>query len=56
MVGAYHKCDSQHLQRYVTDFEFRFNNRVGLGINDKMRADTLLKSVEGKRLTYRRPN
>lgn len=56
MVGTYHKCDAQHLQRYVTEFEFRFNNRVGLGVNDKMRAETLLKGVEGKRLTYRRPN
>jgi transposase-like protein len=27
MVGTYHKCDAQHLQRYVTEFEFRFNNR-----------------------------
>lgn len=44
------------LQRYVTEFEFRFNNRIGLGINDKMRAETLLKGIEGKRLTYRRPN
>jgi ISXO2-like transposase domain len=29
MVGTYHKCDEQHLQRYVTEFEFRFNNRSG---------------------------
>ena len=56
MVGTYHKCDAQHLQRYVTEFEFRFNNRIGLGINDKMRADALLKGIEGKRLTYRRPD
>jgi transposase-like protein len=56
MVGTYHKCDAQHLQRYVTEFEFRFNNRSGLGMNDKMRAEILLKGIEGKRLTYRRPN
>ena len=56
MVGTYHKCEEQHLQRYVTEFEFRFNNRSGLGVNDKMRAETLLKQIEGKRLTYRRPN
>lgn len=56
MVGTYHKCDAQHLQRYVTEFEFRFNNRIGLGVNDTMRAETLLKGIEGKRLTYRRPN
>jgi transposase-like protein len=56
MVGTYHKCGAQHLQRYVTEFEFRFNNRTALGVNDKTRADTLLKGIEGKRLTYRRPN
>ncbi|MFZ5734601.1 MAG: IS1595 family transposase [Pseudomonadota bacterium] len=56
MVGTYHKCDAQHLQRYVTEFEFRFNRRTALGVNDKMRADDLLKGIEGKRLTYRRPH
>jgi transposase-like protein len=56
MVGTYHKCDAQHLQRHVTEFEFRFNNRTALGVNDKMRAENLLKGIEGKRLTYQRPN
>jgi transposase-like protein len=56
MVGTYHKCEAQHLQRYVTEFEFRFNHRIGLGVNDKMRAEALLKGIEGKRLTYRRPD
>jgi len=53
MVGTYHKCEAQHLARYLSEFEFRYNRRVGLGINDKMRAEALLKGVEGKRLTYR---
>ncbi len=53
MVGTYHKCEAQHLGRYVAEFEFRFNHRIGLGINDKMRAEALLKGIEGKRLTYR---
>jgi transposase-like protein len=56
MVGTYHKCEAQHLQRYLMEFEFRFNHRVGLGVNDKMRAEALLKGIEGKRLTYRSPN
>lgn len=51
MVGTYHKCEAQHLARYLA--EFRFNHRVGLGINDKMRAQALLKGIEGKRLQYR---
>jgi transposase-like protein len=55
MVGTYHKCEAQHLGRYVAEFEFRFNHRIGLGINDKMRAEALLKGIEGKRLAYRIP-
>ncbi len=55
MKGTYHKCEPQHLARYITEFEFRYNRRSGLGINDKMRAEDLLKGVEGKRLTYRIP-
>jgi transposase-like protein len=54
MVGVYHKCEPQHLQRYVTEFEFRYNNRSKLGITDTMRAEIALKGIEGKRLTYRR--
>jgi transposase-like protein len=55
MVGTYHKCEAQHLARYVAEFEFRFNHRTALGVNDKMRAEALLKGIEGKRLTYRIP-
>ena len=54
MVGTYHKCEPQHLQRYVTEFEFRFNNRIAIGIDDTMRAEQALKQINGKRLTYRR--
>jgi transposase-like protein len=56
MVGTYHKCEEQHLQRYATEFEFRFNHRTALGVSDNMRAAALLKGIEGKRLTYRRPD
>jgi transposase-like protein len=56
MVGTYHKCEAQHLARYLAEFEFRYNHHIGLGVNDKMRAETLLRAVEGKRLTYRSPD
>jgi hypothetical protein len=56
MRGTYRKCDAQHLQRYVTEFEFRHNNRSGLGVDDQTRAANLLKGIEGKRLTYRSLN
>jgi hypothetical protein len=49
-------CGQQHLQRYLTDFQFRYNNRSGLGISDEERTATALKGIEGKRLTCRAPN
>lgn len=36
----------------VMEFEFRYNNRVALGIEDTERTDALLKGIVGKRLTY----
>ena len=32
------------------------NNRIALGVNDTMRAETLAAGIVGKRLTYRRSN
>jgi transposase-like protein len=53
MKGTYRFCGEQHLQRYLAEFEFRHNNRSGLGINDGERTANALKGIEGKRLTYR---
>jgi hypothetical protein len=53
MTGVYQHCAHNHLQRYVTEFDFRYNNRVANGINDEQRAEILLRGVMGKRLTYR---
>jgi transposase-like protein len=53
MRGTYTFCGEQHLQRYVTEFAFRHNNRSGLGISDGERTANALKGIEGKRLTYR---
>lgn len=52
MVGVYQQCGEQHLQRYLTEFDFRYSNREKLGIDDAQRADLALKGVKGKRLTY----
>lgn len=54
MRGIYQHCGSQHLQRYLAEFDFRYSNRVALGINDDQRAELSLKGIAGKRLTYRR--
>jgi transposase-like protein len=56
MRGTYTFCGAQHLQRYVTEFEFRYNNRSGLGVTDGERTAKALKGIEGKRLTYRSPH
>ncbi len=51
--GIYQYCSEKHLHRYLAEFDFRYNNRIKLGINDSMRSVTVLQSVIGKRLTYR---
>jgi transposase-like protein len=56
MRGTYQHCSEKHLHRYLAEFDFRFNNRITLGVNDTMRAETLAAGIAGKRLTYRRPN
>lgn len=56
MRGIYQHCGQQHLHRYLAEFDFRYSNRLGLGVNDAERADIALKGITGKRLTYRRAN
>ena len=53
MRGTYTFCGEQHLKRYLVEFEFRYNNRSGLGVTDGERTVKALKGIEGKRLTYR---
>jgi transposase-like protein len=52
MKGIYQHCGKQHPHRYVAEFEFRYNNRSGNGVNDGDRAKIALKGATGKRLTY----
>ena len=56
IVGTFHHVSPQHLHRYTNEFDFRYNNRESLGVNDVQRADNLLASISGKRLMYRRPS
>ncbi len=56
MRGVYQHCREKHLHRYLAEFDFRYNNRVGLGINDEGRAIHLLEGIVGKRLTYQTTN
>lgn len=49
LVGAFHHVSERHLQRYVAEFDFRWNHRV---TTDTERNATLLGQIGGKRLTY----
>ena len=54
MQGVYQHCGEKHLHRYLAEFDFRYSNRIALGVNDAARTTKALKGIEGKRLTYRR--
>jgi transposase-like protein len=56
MKGVYQHCKEKHLHRYLSEFDFRYSNRVALGIGDEARAVRALKGITGKRLTYRWPD
>ena len=53
MKGVYQHCSEKHLHRYLAEFDFRYNNRIALGVDDKERAERALKGIAGKRLAYR---
>jgi transposase-like protein len=54
MKGIYQHCAEHHLHRYVAEFDFRYSNRVKLGIDDAERASRIVRGASGKRLMYRR--
>jgi transposase-like protein len=53
LVGTYQHMGTQHLHRYLAEFDFRMSNRAKLGYDDVIRAEKALMGVVGKRLTYR---
>ncbi|TAL77314.1 MAG: IS1595 family transposase [Beijerinckiaceae bacterium] len=53
MKGIYQHCSERHLHRYLAEFDFRYSNRVRLGVNDTERATRALRGIVGRRLTYR---
>jgi hypothetical protein len=54
MKGIYQHCAKHHLHRYLAAFDFRYNERVALGVDDVARTGKALAGIVGKRLTYRR--
>lgn len=52
--GSYHHVSKAHLHRYLSEFDFRYNNREdGHGVDDSERTRRALVRAEGKRLMYR---
>ncbi len=43
MRGTYQHCKEKHLHRYLAEFDFHYNNRVALGVDDHTRATEALK-------------
>jgi hypothetical protein len=53
MKGIYQHCSEKHFHRYLAEFDFRYNERVALGVSDGERATKALRGIAGKRLLYR---
>jgi transposase-like protein len=49
IVGSYHQVSAKHLDRYLEEFEFRFNNRE----NPFLFRDTLTRLVQTEKMEYR---
>jgi transposase-like protein len=56
IMGTYHHVSQQHLKRYLAEFDFRYNERSALGVEDAERAAKAVKGIKGKRLMYRQPD
>jgi transposase-like protein len=52
IVGTYHHVGDDHLDRYVNEFTFRYNNRK---VSDGTRTVRAIKGAEGKRLMLKEP-
>jgi transposase-like protein len=48
--GVYHSISRAHMDRYLAEFDFRYNSRAA---SDSDRTIAALKGAEGKRLKYR---
>jgi transposase-like protein len=56
IYGVYQHVSEAHLKRYPSEFDFRYNNRIALGVDDTERAANAVKGAKGKRLTYETTN
>lgn len=52
IMGAFHSVSRQHIDRYLNEFSFRWNNRE---LDDGAMLIRIVRGSEGMRLTYRPP-
>lgn len=50
ITGVYQHVSPKHLNRYLTEFDYRYNMR---GVEDSARTCAVIPGIEGKRLLYR---
>jgi transposase-like protein len=55
MKGIYQHCSEKHLHFYLSEFDFRYSNRIRLGVDDAERTRRAIRGAEGRRLYYRQP-
>lgn len=53
IYGTFHHVSQQHLKRYLAEFDFRYNERSALGVDDAERMAKSVQGIVGKRLTYK---
>ena len=53
ITGSFHSVSEQHLFRYLSEFDYRWNTRKW---DDSERSDELLRRAKGKRLMYSQPS
>jgi hypothetical protein len=49
IIGAFHQVSAKHLDAYVDELEFRFNNRD----NPYLFRDTIIRLLQAQTLRYR---
>jgi len=50
IIGTWHRISAKHLQAYLDEMTFRFNNRN----NPNLFRDTLLKMLETEHVEYKK--
>ncbi|MGI8525320.1 MAG: IS1595 family transposase [Pseudolabrys sp.] len=54
--GVYHHVSQRHLKRYLAEYDYRYNEREALGVNDAARMAKSVNGIVGKRLYYKTPS